>query len=246
MRSMWMKVGLGAGAVFAAGMMIVTIAGAAKGAATTAVHNSLAGAGRILASAAARSDLPFLLDGARIGTIRKFDIQRTARGDLPEVHLTVELSQVEGTGRLAGCDLIPARDRDFVPDQGFRCAGDSAGDHTTIGYARFEPGALERPIRVGRALERELRRGDPFEAEADLGGQVRITARGDSGQLVHVMADSGGVSIRVQDEMQRAVLRLLADSTGASLRVRGDDGKVVRLEANQSGLTITVDSARAQ
>jgi hypothetical protein len=159
------------------------------------------------------------------------------------VHLVVDLARLERLGRLAECDLIPAQDGDFDPDRGFRCSGDSAQGHTTIGSARFEPGALERPIRVSRALERELRQGDPFEAKADLGGTVKISAQGDSGEFVKVLADSAGVSVQVHDAMQRAVLRLLADSTGASLRVRGDDGKVVRLEANQAGLTIRVDSA---
>jgi hypothetical protein len=241
---MWMKIGLGAGAVFALGMMVVTITGAAKDAARAVVHRSLMGAGQVLASAAAKSDLPFLLGGVRVGTIRNLDIQRTTRGELPEVHLVVDLTPPELSSRLEGCVLIPARDGDFNPDQGFRCADAPVTDHATIGSARFEPGALERPIQVGPVLAQDLRRGDPFEARADLGGQVRITAKGDSGELVNFFADSSGVSIRVQDEMQRAVLRLLADSTGASLRVRGDDGKVVRLEANRTGLTIVVDSAR--
>ncbi|MDH5284967.1 MAG: hypothetical protein OEW80_13900 [Gemmatimonadota bacterium] len=240
-----MKIGLGAAAVFAGGMIVVSIAGAARSAAATAMHNSLAGAGRMLASAAAKSDLPFLLDGARVGTIRNVDVRRTARGALPEVQLTVDLSPSQGAARLAGCDLVPVQDGDLDPDRGFRCAGGSTRGHTTIGFARFEPGALQRPIRVSRSMESELRQGDPFEARADLGGTVKISARGDSGELVNVLADSSGVSVRVQDGMQRAVLRLLADSTGASLRVRGDDGKVVRLEANQSGLVIRVDSATA-
>ena len=244
MRSMWVKIGLGAGAVFALGMMVVTITGAARNAAKAAVHGSLMRASQVLASAAARSDLPFRLGGVPIGTIRNVDIQRTIRGELPQVRLVVDLSPPGLSSRLEDCILVPAQDGDFRPDQGFRCADGSATDQATIGFARFEPGAVDRPIRVGPALARELRRGDPFEARADLGGQVRISAKGDSGELVDLLADSGGVSLRVQDEMQRAVLRLLADSTGASLRVRGADGKVVRLEANRAGLTIVVDSAR--
>jgi hypothetical protein len=243
MRSMWIKIGLGAGAVFALGMMVVTLTAAAGSAAKAAVHGSMMRAGQALASAAAGSDLPFMLGGARLGTIRNIDIQRTTRGELPEVHLVVDLSSPELSSHLADCVLIPAHDGHFKPDQGFRCANASETDRATIGLARFEPGAMNRPIRVGPALAQELRQGDPFAARADLGGQVRISAKGDSGELVDLLADSGGVSLQVRDQMQRAVLRLLADSTGASLRVRGDDGKVVRLEANQSGLTIRVDSA---
>jgi len=241
---MWMKIGLGAGAVFALGMMVVTITAAARNAAKAAVHGSLMRASQALASAAAKSDLPFLLGGVRVGTIRNLEIQRTTRGELPGVRLVVDLSFPELSSRLADCVLVPAQDGEFRPDQGFRCADASATDQATIGSARFEPGAVDRPIRIGPALARDLRRGDPFEARADLGGQVRISAKGDSGELVDLLADSGGVSLRVQDEMQRAVLRLLADSTGASLRVRGEDGKIVRLEANRTGLTIVVDSAR--
>lgn len=244
MRSMWLKIGLGAGVVFVLGMMVVTITGAARDAAKAAINGSLMHASQVLASAAAKSDLPFMLGGDRVGTIRNIDIQRTVRGELPEVHLVVDLASPDLSSRLADCVLIPAQDGHFKPDQGFRCAEASVMGQATIGLAHFEPGAMERPIRVGPALARELRQGDPFEATADLGGQVRISARGDSGELVDLLAESGGVSLRVQDEMQRAVLRLLADSTGASLRVRGDDGKIVRLEANRTGLTIVVDSAR--
>jgi len=243
MRSLWTRIGLGALGVFVVGMMLVTVGRQAKAAASDAISTALhSSAFSSIASAAA--DIPFRLDGERLGTIRRASIRRDESGALPEVNLTVELADASAGRQLRGCVLVPERQRDFDFDSGFSCAEDLTGDLVELGRARFTPGDLDRPIMVLPAVAADMRHGDAFEATADLGGAVRINAQGDGGELVHLLADRHGANIKVNDGLGRAVLRLLADSTGATIRVRDKNGRdIVRLDAGDGRLSLSVDTA---
>jgi hypothetical protein len=243
MRSLWIKIGFGAFGVFLVGMMIVTLGRQARTAAAEAISTALqSNAFSSVASAAA--DIPFRLSGERLGTVHHVDIRRTEPGALPDVKLDVELSDPASRNRLASCTLVPGRQQQFDFDSGFRCAEGMTGDLVPVGSVRFSPGRLERPIMVAPAMATDLRQGDPFEATADLAGEVRINARGNGGELVRLLANQHGADIKVNDELGHALLRLFADSTGASIRVRDQHGReVVNLQASKAGLSITVDTA---
>lgn len=249
MRSLWTRIGLGALGVFAVGMLGVTLFREAAAATSNAVgqvlHRTVHGATR-----AAMQHLAFRLDGQELGSLRQVSVQRVERGDLPEVAVEVELHEKAFMKRLAGCDLVPASGQgaaDFNPEQGFRCATAREKPLIGIGTARFLPGDIVRPILVSRAHEAKLRQGDPFEATADLSGQVRVTARDRAGEIVKVFADSAGASIHVRDGQGRSLVRLVADSSGAMLRVRDKQGReIVRLDAGGGGFAPSVDSAAAQ
>jgi hypothetical protein len=190
--------------------------------------------------------MPFRLDGDRIGSIQHLTIRRAHRGDLPDVTLLVVLRDRNASDRLADCDLLPVDDEDVAGDDGFTCAEPGLTGLTTIGTARIEPLGVTRPIRLTRRAVAEMREGDPFEVNADAGGEVRVSARGDRGQGVRVLADSAGASIKIDDALGRAIFRLLADSTGASMRVRGKDGRdVVRMDAANGSFSLTVDTTAA-
>lgn len=194
----------------------------------------------------ARPEMAFRLDGDRIGGIEHLTIRRARRGDLPEVTLLVLLDDRSRSDRLARCDLVAVDGGDVAGERGFRCAAEGAAGLTTIGSARIEPLGISRPIRLTRRAVAEMRDGDPFEVNVDAGGQVRVTALGDDGQGVRLLADSAGASIKVDDALGRAIFRLLADSSGASLRVRGKNGReLVRMEAANGGFSLTVDTAAA-
>lgn len=196
--------------------------------------------------ARAGHDFAFRLDGDWIGNIQHLSVRRAHRGDLPEVTLLVLLRDRVESSRLEDCDLLPINGDDVAGDQGFTCAEDGMTGLTTIGSARIEPLGITRPIRVTQRALAKMREGDPFEVNADAGGQVRVSARGDQGQGVRVFADSAGASIKIDDALGRAIFRLLADSTGASMRVRGKDGRdVVRMEAANGSFSLTVDTAAA-
>lgn len=151
--------------------------------------------------------------------------------------------------RLALCDLVPASSQggqDFDPQEGFRCAENHEKPLIGIGTAHFLPGDIVRPILVSRAHEAKLRQGEPFEATAHLGGEIRVTARDGDGEVVKIFADSSGASIHLRDGLGRSLVRLIADSDGATLRVRGKDGRdVVRLDAGDGTFSLTVDSSAA-
>ena len=194
--------------------------------------------------ARAGHDFAFRLDGDRIGSIQHLTIRRARRGDLPDVSLLVLLRDHADADRLENCDLIPVDGDDVAGDEGFTCA--EAGDEglITIGSARIEPLGISRPIRLAQRDVGKMRQGDPFEVNADAGGEVHVSARGDGGQGVRVFADSTGASIKVDDALGRAIFRLLADSTGASMRVRGKNGRdLVRMDASSGGFSLTVDTA---
>jgi hypothetical protein len=242
MRSLWTRIGLGALAVFILGMMVVTLGRQAKTAAAQAISTALqSDAFSSVASAAA--DIPFRLSGERLGTVRHVDIRRAETGALPDVNLDVELADAAAGGRLDDCTLIPERQSKFDFDSGFRCAV-GRDDLVPVGRAHFHPSGLDRPIMVVPAMASDLRQGDPFEATADLGGAVKIKARGNGGELVRLMANQHGADIKVNDELGHALLRLLADSTGASIHVRDRHGReLVHLEAGSGGVSISVDTA---
>ncbi len=191
-------------------------------------------------------DFAFRLDGDRLGNIQHLAIRRARRGDLPEVNLVVILRDGVDASRLEECDLLPVGGDDVAGDKGFTCADDGMTGLTTIGAARIEPLGITRPIRITRQATAEMRSGDPFEVNADADGQVRVSARGDHGQGVRLLADSAGASIKIDDALGRAIFRLLADSTGASMRIRGKDGRdVVRMEAANGSFSLTVDTTAA-
>ncbi len=246
MRSLWTKIGLGAVGVFAVGMLGLTVFRQAAAATSQAVGEVIQHTVQ-RATRAAMHDLAFRLNGEDLGSLRQLSIHRVHRGELPEVAIEVALREAAFAGRLAQCDLVPASGRsaqDFDPRQGFRCAERGEKPLVGIGTARFLPGDIVRPILVSRAHEAELRQGDPFDATADLNGQVRVTARDAGGEIVKLRADSGGASIHVRDGQGRSLVRLVADSSGATLRVRDKAGReIVRLDAGDGRFSLTVDSA---
>jgi len=192
MRGFWIKIGLGALGVFLVGMMLVTVGREAKATATEALAGVLERGATVSSVASAPSDLPFRLAGDRLGTVRHLSIRREASGALARVELAVELNSEAAASRLADCVLIAEHERNFDFDSGFRCAHGSSADLVELGHAGFTPGDFDRPIMVSERMAEDMRDGDPFEATADIGGEVRVTARGDGGNLVRILADHHG------------------------------------------------------
>lgn len=242
MKSFWLKIGFGALGVFLVGMMLVTLGRQAKTAAAEAITTALQSSA-FSSVASAASDLPFRLDGERLGTVQRASIHRAQAGALPEVNLLVQLADADAARPLHDCVLVPDRDEQFDFDRGFTCAEGMKGDLVEVGRVQFTPVNFNRPIMVRGNVARDMSKGDPFVANADLGGAVRINVQGNGGELVRLLADHHGASVKVNDELGRAVLRLFADSTGATIRVKDDKGRnVVSLDAGNGQFSLTVDT----
>ena len=243
MKSLWSRIGLGALGVFAVGMLLITLGRQAKAATRDAIASAVQHAAVWTSEGAARAEMPFLLNGQAVGTVRQVAVRRARTGDLPELNATVVLTSEPAGRALQSCVLEPEGGRDMDIERGFRCAPSEQG-RVSLGEITFEPSGLVRRVMVTRDAEAGLREGDPFELHADLGGKVQVEATGDKGELVQLLADKHGANIKVSDEFGRSLVRLLADSTGAMLRVRDKDGReVVRMQAGANGFSLTVDTS---
>jgi hypothetical protein len=189
-------------------------------------------------------DIPFRLDGVDLGLLTRGSIRRVRADALPVMTIEVELTEADARARLEDCVLVPMRHRDSDFGGGFRCASSDDRDLVTFGTVRFTPGRFSRPLMITSAQAADMRRGEPFEARANLQGGVHVEANGGRGEQVRLQADERGANIRIHDEHGNDIFRLLADSLGASLRVKGKDGRdIVRFSAGNGQLSLTVDTA---
>ncbi len=263
MRNLWVKISLGAAGIFVVGMLGVTLAGQAKAAASEAIHDMVGQAPAALAGAIAGHhtqslaslqsigqdagnrfvSIPFRVDGQDLGVIQRGSLRRARANALPALQLDVELTADQAADVLADCILIPLGDRHSDFHAGFRCASDDDRDLVTFGRVRFEPTRNSVPVMLTSDQAADLRHGDPFEANADLGGQVSVDARGQHGEVVRIRAGDNGANIQINDEFGRDLFRLIADSAGAALHVRDEKGrKVVSLMAGDGGLSLNIDA----
>ena len=245
MRSMWPKIGFGAVGVFLVGMLLLTGFRRSKAAVAQAVAESLVPALHAAASygTGAQADLPFRLDGHRLGTVTRMQIERTDHNRVMSVKLAVHLDDSANRADLEDCDLMPLDDHDLGFDDGFRCGDLMAPGLVQIGEIRFEPNGFTRPVKVHTAQLEKLSHGDPFKANIDLSHGVQVDARGRNEGSVRVQADSAGAFMRVSDGHGGDLVRISADSTQAFIQIRDKNGKeVFRLRADKSGMSMAADA----
>jgi hypothetical protein len=173
MRNYWLKIVLGALAVFAVGMALRAAFIAVK-AKVKAVAESSAPISIPLAF------VPFRLDGDRLGTFDRAVLIRKSPREVSAVRLAVKLSDSAAAARLNGCDLLarPSPSRhgqgaEFT-DADFSCVkGDSVAAHGAerFGEVGFEPGNLSLALYVPADVARDLRR-EWSHRRADVGAEA--------------------------------------------------------------------------
>src|SRR5215212_7252201 len=99
MRNYWLRIIVGAVAVFCVGMVGVTLARQGIG----RVRGVVEGSGPITLPVAF---IPFKLDGEKIGTIQRIKIFRTAPNQVRSVNVRVRLADSVSPGRLDPCILV--------------------------------------------------------------------------------------------------------------------------------------------
>jgi hypothetical protein len=230
MRNYWLKILLGALAIFAVGMIGVSLA-----------RRGIAGVERVVASDQPLTIplglVPFELQGERLGKLDHVTLMRKSPNEVTAVELEVRLADSLVARGLQGCRLVA--NMETKGDSGvdihvgpkspavFYCAGagDSAeADLLENGHAVLQPGDVEIPLLLTRDMVKELQhidfgKGGPDAAEARADSIAAASEeRGDSisAAVQKALTLEGKDRQRVLDSIKSNARRL-----GDSLRAVG-------------------------
>jgi hypothetical protein len=166
MRNYWLRIALGAAAVFTIGMIGVTLA--RQG--VSRVRGVVEGSGPI---SLPLGFIPFRLDGEKLGTVHRVVVLRDAPKQISSVQLEVKLQDSMLARGLEGCHLVAHFDEDhsaragerlgrkFTPGM-FNClqAGHVPQDFQPFGRAVFQPGAVSVPLLLPNDIVDDLKEGE--------------------------------------------------------------------------------------
>lgn len=244
MQRYWVRIALGAVAVFAVGMTLIVLArNVIRQAETLARSDRPIGIPLAL--------LPFRLDGDQLGSVRRLELLRSAPKKVTGFRLVVRLQDSTAIDEVRSCTITVREPVAFGGRQGFTCASsaDSAADHLErIGEIVIEPGGVVRAILAPAAQAAEWRANlyDTVAAQAEL-AQLKADQLADSSaQAVTIRADSTHAIVDIRGDSAKPLVQLQADPHGAVLRVHNKAGKeVLRMRADPSGASLTVSSDSA-
>lgn len=255
MRNYWLRILLGAFAVFAVGMLGVTLVRRGR----SQVESVLASSDPISIPLAF---VPFQLNGSKLGMLEHVVVNRDSPKKVSSIDLQVKLGDSLVARGLAGCRLA-ANIEDDSSSHGnanihvnrlehrtfFFCAPSDSG-FEEFGSVAFSPGDVKVPLLVPEELAGRLQSGDWSDAsdssEAADSVAEAAEARGDSiADLAQAKADSGmargmRAAARAQakgESLSRAGVRL-----GDSLRAEG----LRRGDSIQRAMRRMADSLKAR
>jgi hypothetical protein len=185
MRNYWLRIIFGAVAVFAVGMVGVTLARQGMG----RVRGVVEGSGPITVPV---PFLPFRLDGEKLGTIQRIRINRLAPKQVSSVNLTVHLADSVPSSRLDHCILVAEGFERLNSETTVLCSipDDTVGeDLVPVGRITLAGSGRSYPLLMARDAIQELTDSDVvFVGEDSLGA---ITRHADSiGQAAKRLTDS--------------------------------------------------------
>jgi hypothetical protein len=214
MRNYWLKILLGAVAIFAVGMIVVRLARSAthkvREVATTADPITIPFPG---------SFVPFNLDGRRVGSLKEMTIYRSAPKVPDHIDLEVALADSIAPSRIAGCILVAEQLKNIDEHTSFTCmtAKDTAGrDLVKFGSIDIRGSDAEpRVVLAPRAEMERMRRDftedraehtrDSVDARADRTADSIETEANRIADSVEAVAESSRGQVEAQIEAQRAV-----------------------------------------
>lgn len=236
MRNYWLRIFLGALAVFTIGMVGVNVA--RRGVAT--VHTVLESDDPLTIPL---RFVPFALSGERLGNLKRVVVFRDSPRRISAVELEVDLADSLLAEGLRGCRLAANFESDSRKpgldiqvsrrnDNAFSClTGDSIpAELVEFGEAVFQPGQVRVPLYLQRELVTELHQAlaahpaspeaesqtDALAALAELKSDSAVEAAARSadsaGKAGRWLGDSLRAAARQQADSARAVLRRLADT----------------------------------
>lgn len=228
MRSYWTRILLGALAIFAIGMIGVTLVrrGVAR------VSDVVTGTGPL---SIPLPFIPFQLDGNRLGTLERVVFNREVPRKVSSVQLEVKLDDSLVARGLEGCRLAANLDRDQKSRPGihtrtggfehgaFFCAtSDSlAATMVEFGHAVFHPGDVTVPLLVPQGLADDLRNGAFTDGQSDSAATAEAQADSivDASERMADSLDAGTPNRGFIDSLKSEGLRRADSARGAVKRM---------------------------
>jgi hypothetical protein len=223
MRTYWMRILFGALAIFAIGMVGVTLFRHGRDKVTEVVT----GSGPLNIPLAL---VPFQLNGSKLGTLERLVINRVAPTKLSSVHVEVKLEDSLLAQGLAGCRLAAnVEDDSTSPRHDINLRAGRMGEHTfffcaasdsglvDFGTVTFRPGEVTVPLLVPQTLAQKLQSGEWTHDQDSTSAADAIAERAESlADQAEARADSVA-----QLESRREAVRLVRSRLGDSLRAEG-------------------------
>lgn len=244
MRSYWLRIITGALAIFAIGMIGVSMVRRGRDKVTEVVN----GSGPLDIPLAF---LPFQVDGNKLGTVEHLTISREAPRKLSSIHVEVKLEDSLVAHGLAGCRLAANIDSDSTTPHGdvnvhvgraaehtfFFCAGNDSS-LTPFGTVTLNPGGVTVPLLLPHALAEKLQSGE-WAHDSDSTSSADVLAERAESLADKAEAAADSVS-EAQDKRETA--HVVSSRFGDSLRAEGKR----RADSLQRVLSRMADSLRHQ
>lgn len=218
MRSLWLRIGVGAGLVFGVGMMFLTLGRQVKAQVASAIEHG----GRVPVPLAM---LPVRVDQNKVGQIKRIDVNKDGAG-ARTIHVVATMKDGVDRDWLSQCLLLV--DGDNAGGGFFSCVpagGAEAQGLVTIGEVSFDPDGLTRPIVVQqevaqRVFQHTHGKDGNFSLVSDGNGTRLQVTDGKGQKVVQIQANENGASVRVRDASGKEVVKIQAGSTGANVQVK--------------------------
>jgi hypothetical protein len=234
MRNYWMRIALGALAIFTVGMIGRALINRGIG----SVKHVVEGSGPLSIPLAF---IPFELSGNKLGTFERVTLERTAPRSVSSVRLEVKLSDSTLARGLEGCRLAANLDSDEKGDHNiniergrfaegtFWCANDAATDTALVEYGQavFRPGNVTVPLYLHHGLVAELQNidfdQDSTDALAEAAAEAATEAAIES--TVEAVVDSTVAAEQARARIGPVVRARMLDSLRAEGVRRADSAR---------------------
>jgi hypothetical protein len=242
MRTYWLRILLGAVAVFGVGMIVLTLVRRTK----AKVAAVVTGSGPL---SIPLPFVPFELAGSKLGRVERLVVNRDAPQKVSSVDLEVKLDDSLLVQGLAGCRLAANLESDStkpgdvnihrnrIDERAFFFCAQSDSGLVEFGTVNLQPGGVKLPLLVPLSLAEELRAGNWGDDDADATDLLAEHA-----ESLAAAAEAMGDSIAAVEERRASQIRSASTRLGDSLRRAGK----LRADSLHTALRRMADSVRAQ
>jgi hypothetical protein len=230
MRNYWIRIALGALAIFTVGMIGRALINRGLG----SVKEVVEGSGPLSIPLAF---IPFELSGNELGTFERVTLQRTAPRSVSSIRIEVKLADSAVARGLEGCRLAANLDEDSNGDHDiniergrfaegtFWCADNAAADTSLVEYGQavFRPGDVTVPLYLPQGLVAELQNIHFDEDSTDAIVEAATKAAVDS--TVAAVVESTVAAEQAKARIGPAVRPRMLDSLRAEGLRRADSAR---------------------